>query len=190
MPPSHAQPTAAANGTAAGLNARRPSKIKRAASRFKTLFRRKKNNQETVPEQNTPQRNRTTQANASGVVAKQVAARDQTSTEAAARSSPARPEDPSPSLPAETLISETQANGLIQLNVRMEARQKRKRYYVDAAECPISLIKATFAEDLNLDGGAQALTLRFDGHRLRDDSTPGQYDMESGDLIDAFYKDS
>lgn len=31
--------------------------------------------------------------------------------------------------------------GLIQLNVRMEAKQKRKRYYVDAAECPISLIK-------------------------------------------------
>ncbi|EKC99172.1 hypothetical protein A1Q2_06576 [Trichosporon asahii var. asahii CBS 8904] len=180
MPPSHAQPTAAANGTAAGLNARRPSKIKRAASRFKTLFRRKKNNQETVPEQNTPQRNRTTQANASGVVAKQVAARDQTSTEAAARSSPARPEDPSPSLPAKTLISETQANVECTHGSEAEAQALLRR---------CGRVPDQPHQDLNLDGGAKALTLRFDGHRLRDDSRPGQYDMESGDLIDAFYKD-
>lgn len=31
--------------------------------------------------------------------------------------------------------------------------------------------------------------LRFDGYRLRDDATPEEYGMESGDLIDAFHDD-
>lgn len=130
MPTAEA-PTA--NGNVA--DGKGPSKFKRAASRFKSLFWRKKTNERSERGQA-----RRAQAAAPGAADPSIEAKPHSSGQTRSRSHD----------PAKTLISGTRANGrssgrallttgLMSLKVRMGA--KMKTYFVDAAQCPMSAIK-------------------------------------------------
>lgn len=142
-------PSPTSNGNAAGANAKHPSKLRKAARRLKALFKRKKDAQQTKTVQVNSSKDKPTQASAGDAVANRTVAQDQPSTEPKPNGSPP---NRMPPRPAKTLISETKTKGasprhavlttgFIELTVRMEAKQKRKSYYVNAAKCPISVIK-------------------------------------------------
>lgn len=147
-------PSPASNGNATGANAKRPSKLRKAARHLKALFRRKKEVQQT----NTAHKDKTTQPSAGDAVANGTAVQDEPSTGAKSGDIPSEPTRPRL---AKTLISETKTKGappwhavlttgFIELTVRMEAKQKRKSYYVNPSECPISVIKVRPTQDFRL----------------------------------------